>query len=518
MKPKPVHLLAALAALLLSGCVYLFRTVDVEPIDPDLPPVEVTTPVKAHLLDGTIALFPEGARFTGDAVTGLGTRYTLLLDSSFQVDRIALDEVAALETYDGRLLEGPSLGVSLLATGVTVAATPFLLVAIFGSCPTIYSQKGTEPLLEAESFSNSIVPLFEMRDVDRLHARPDASGRLELDVRNEALETHYINHLELVEVTHAPGAFAVPAERGSALVLSDFTPVSSLTDRAGRDVAGVLSAADGEAYRTSDRVLDGVRAGDLTDHIDLAFPAPAADTVAVRLRLRNSLLNTVLFYDFMLKAQGARALEWMSQELSTVQAAVTMGDFYVQHMGLRVQVREGGVYREVGRVREVGPIAWSDVAVPVPVPPGDSLHVRLSFVADAWRIDHVAVAADVRRAPIRRLPLDRVLGADREADPEMLQKLGRPDEDYLITGPGHRFWVQFETDPPPTGRERTYFVAAQGYYTEWVRGDWVRETERPEPFEASAETLLQALHRWKEVKPEFEARFETTKIPVGGSE
>ena len=517
MMPKPIYLLAALAALLFSGCIYLFRTVEVEPIDPAQAPVNVSTPVKVHLLDGTIALFPNGAVFKDEAIAGLGTRYSLLLDSSFQVGRIPLDRVAALETYDERVLKGPSVVASLLATGATVAATPFLLVAIFGSCPTIYSQDGATPLLEAESFSNSIVPLFEMRDVDRLHARPDVAGRLELDVRNEALETHYINHLELVEVTHAPGAFAVPAEGGSAWVLSNFVAASLLTDRAGRDVSAILEVADGEAYRTSDRVLDGVHADDLTDYIDLALLAPAADTVAVRLRLRNSLLNTVLFYDFMLKAQGARALEWMSTELSTVQAAVTMGDFYTRHMGLRVQVREGDVYREVGRVREVGPIAWSDVAVPVPVPPGDSLHIRLSFVADAWRIDHASVAADVRREPIRRLPLHRVLDADQEADPEALQKLSRPDEDYLITLPGDRFWVQFETDPPPADRERTYFVAAQGYYTEWVRGDWVRETKEPMPFEASTETLLQALHRWKEAKPEFEARFEATKIPVRGS-
>ena len=400
MTPKPVHLLAALAALLLSGCIYLFRTVEVEPIDPARAPVNVSTPVKVHLLDGTTALFPNGAVFKDEEIAGLGTQYTLLLDSSFQVGRIPLDRVAALETYDERVLKGPSVVASLLATGATVAATPFLLVAIFGSCPTIYSQDGATPLLEAESFSNSIVPLFEMRDVDRLHARPDVAGRLELDVRNEALETHYINHLELVEVTHAPGAFAVPAEGGSAWVLSNFVAASLLTDRAGRDVSAILEVADGEAYRTSDRVLDGVHADDLTDYIDLALSAPAADTVAVRLRLRNSLLNTVLFYDFMLKAQGARALEWMSTELSTVQAAVTMGDFYTRHMGLRVQVREGDVYREVGRVREVGPIAWSGRRR---ARPGAAGRQPPTSVSPSSRtrggFDHTSVAADVRREP-----------------------------------------------------------------------------------------------------------------------
>ena len=58
-----------------------------------------------------------------------------------------------------------------------------------------------EPALQAELFSNSIAPLFEMRDRDVL---PDAAlradGSLRLEIRNEALETHYIDHLAVEAV------------------------------------------------------------------------------------------------------------------------------------------------------------------------------------------------------------------------------------------------------------------------------------------------------------------------------
>jgi len=498
--------------LTISGCVWIFRTVDVKSVTPESSD-EVTSPIKAHLLDGTIALFPAGATFEDDSLFGEGRLYALRMDTATRVQSLSLEQIAAVETYEQRTLTDKSVAVSLLATLGTVIATPFIMVAIFGSCPTIYSEADSEMLLEAESFSNSIVPLFEKRDVDRLHAQPDASGLMELEVRNEALETHYINHLELVEVTHRPGALAVPAELGTAMVLSDLRPASSATDRAGRNVSDVLHSPDGVAFRTDPAILKGVHVDDLTDYIDLVVPSPSTDTVAVLLRLRNSLLNTVLFYDYMLKAQGPRALEWMSKDLNTVSAALTLGDFYQTHMGLRVAVRDGDVYREVGRVREVGPIAWSDVAVSVPVPKGDSLHIRLSFIADAWRIDHVAVALEVDRETVRRLPLDRVLDADRETDQAAHVKLTHPDHDYLITMPGQRFWIQFETDPAPENREHTYFIAAQGYYTEWMRGTWLRE-EEPRDFEPTAETLLAVIHRWSEVMPSFEARFESTKIPV----
>lgn len=509
-----VTFLFAVLALVHSGCIYLSRTVDVKPIDPDNVPVQVRTPVKVHLVDGTVALFRYGAVFKDESVTGLGEHYTLALDSSHEITRIGLDSIAALETYDERILTNSSLAVSLMASLVTVAATPFILVAIFGSCPTIYSGADSVATLEAESFSNSIVSLFEMRDVDRLHAGPDASGRLELEVRNEALETHYINHLELVEVTHRPDVFVVPGELGGALVLDDFVATAPITDRAGRDVSAVLEKPDGSAYQTDAGILEGVQTDDFKDYIDIVLPAPPVDTAAVHLRLRNSLLNTVLFYDYMLKAQGPQALEWMSTHLNTVRGAMMLGDFYRKYMGLRVQVREGNNFREVGRVREVGPIAWSDVAVPVPVPPGDSLHIRLSFIADAWRIDHTRVAQQVYREATRQLPLQQVLAADRTPDPEVHTRLARPDEDYLITQPGDRFWIQFAVDPVPAGQERTYFIAAQGYYTEWIRGHWIRETVDPQPFHASTETLFQVIQRWKEVKPSFEARFDQTRIPV----
>jgi hypothetical protein len=35
------------------------------------------------------------------------------------------------------------------------------------------------------------------------------------------------------------------------------------------------------------------------------------------------------------------------------------------------------------------------IAIVVPVPEGDELRIRLSFLVDAWRIDYAALAADV---------------------------------------------------------------------------------------------------------------------------
>lgn len=47
-----------------------------------------------------------------------------------------------------------------------------------------------------------------------------------VELRNEALETHYINHIELMAVSHPPGAEAVPDQRGRPVVVAGFWPAT----------------------------------------------------------------------------------------------------------------------------------------------------------------------------------------------------------------------------------------------------------------------------------------------------
>jgi hypothetical protein len=74
----------------------------------------------------------------------------------------------------------------------------------------------------------------------------------------------------------------------------------------------------------------------------------------------------------------------------------------------------------------------------------------------------------------------------------------------------------------PTGRHaasgedatRTYFLASQGYYIEWIRRDWIRPTERSWDFRPSPRALDATFERWRETSADLEARFETSRIPV----
>ena len=513
--------LLLLRALLLFGgaisvgaCV-IFHGVNVEPIRWSTESVTVRSPVKAHLLDGSTVVFRRGVTIASGAVRGAGARYNLVLADTRTVQSVPLDSVVGMESFRDYIRSGETIIVSTLATGVAALVAGVLAVAIFGSCPTVYADSAGTRILQAETFSYSIAPLFEARDVDRLRLTTGTDGQVRLEIRNEAAETHYSNHLGLLEIRHAPDEFALPDASGQPVVVRAPLAPASAVDRAGRNVRRVLSEADDAAFRSDPRTLAGVRADDLEDHIDLAFARPTgADSAALTLRLRNSLLNTVLLYDGMLGERGARALDWIGVDLDRIGPAVQLGAWYAGRMGLQVDVRDGAVWRTVTRLRDAGPIAWRDVAAVIPVPPGDSLRVRLSFVADNWRIDRAALAAAIRRPAPRSIPVARLVDAAGSPDTAALASVRDADHRYLQTSPGQRFTAVFEAGHVARGEVRTFFLESQGYYIEWIRPGWIASGRDTAAFEPSDAALFTALRRWRVAQDSFERRFASTRIPT----
>ena len=503
-------------AFALSAC-FMYRNVQVASVARPVAPtdtVSVTTPVKAHLVDGSTVVFWHGVRVAGGTVSGPGTRYDLTLRDSTVVTGVVLDSVVGMESFRDQDEPGKTILVSTLATGLAAIATAGLAVAIFGSCPTYYTDSAGTYLLEGEGFSYSIAPLFEARDVDRLriHAAPD--GTLRLEVRNEALETHYLNQLELLEVRHAAGETALGDESNRILIVGDATPPIRAVDRGGRDVRRYLAAADSAVYRSDPGALARAREGDPEDWIDLEMPAPpGADSVAIVLRLRNSLLNTILLYDIMLGDPGARSLDWVGRDLQQLGPAVELAQWYQRRMGLDVAVGDGTDYRAVAHVKDTGPIAWKDVAVVVPVLERGRIRIRLRFPVDNWRIDRIAVAARFRRA----LPLVHPLAAidaGGQADTTALASLTAPDGRYLETTPGQRFTAAFRPGQPAAIGERTFFLVSQGYYTEWVRRSWLAAPRTARTFVPSDSALAEAIARWRVAQDSLEAGFMASRIPV----
>ena len=385
---------------------------------------------------------------------------------------------------------------------------------VFGSCPTVYADSAGTALLQAEGFSYSIAPIFESRDVDRLRIVQAADGSVRLEIRNEALETHFVNHLELLEVVHGSAETALVDELNRLVVVADQHPLTRAIDRRGQDVSGPVGAEDGNVYRTAAKTMEQAQLPDLDDWIDLTAPAPpGADSVAIVLRLRNSLLNTTLLYDVMLGDPGVRSLDWVGKDLKQVGPALAVAQWYQQRMGMNVAVADGREHRVVAHLRDTGPIAWKDVAIVVPVVTPGTVRVRLSFPVDNWRIDRVTVADRFRRVSPIVIPLAEVREGET-LDPTALASMRDADGRYLQTSPGQRFTAVFRPRGSAEPLPRTFFLAAQGYYMEWVRPSWLRSPRADHGFVPSDTALAQALDRWRMSHDSLEALFAATRIPT----
>ena len=481
-----------------------------------MPPsgVAVRSPTRMHLRDGSVAIFESGFRVFADSALGRATRYSALRDTVVVVAGIALADVTGAETFEREVDDVRTL---LYNAGLVGGVIGFKMV--FGSCPTIYSPDGDTTRLESEAFSYSIAPMLEKRDVDLLAARPDVAGSLRLQVRNEALETHHIDHMELVEVAHRAGEAVFPAPFGDPVAVGGLLGAAGARDRGGRDVRGLLAAVDDATFGTDDARLARAAASDdpaeQEDWIDVTVPRPAgADSVALVLRMRSSLLTTILFYDYMLARPGARALDWQAEDMGRITTIAHLGRWYTGRLGLRVQVREDGEYRQVARLVDFGPIAWRNVAVVVPAGEPDSVRIRVSFLADEWRIDRAAVATHVRRVAPRIVPLARVTDRSGAVRDDVRRALAGADGKYLSTHPGDRMDVHFE--PGPSTAPRTFLVATQGYYTEWVRGEWMRAPVDSAAFDPARVRLSDVLRTWIARKPAFEREFfaRDARVPV----
>lgn len=530
---RSLKVVVAAGLVLAAGCFHAFwRTEAValsRPAAGTIGTVTITTPIKAHLIDGSTVVFRKGASIGHAAVEGNGERFPFMQTAAGTrpVSVVPFDSIVGLETFEGKQLVAQSVVVSTAATALTAAATVGLLKALFGSCPTVYADTGTGPMLEAEGFSYAIAPLLEQRDVDPLHVRADRDGVVRLELRNEALETHYINHIELMAVTHPAGTRVVPDQNDHLVVVDRLRPLDVAHDRSGRDVLPVLSSPDGQLFSSAATTTTAAREGDLDDWIDVeARDLPPGDSVAVVLRLRNSLLNTVLLYDGMLGGRDAPG--WLDVNLQRISSAIDLAEWYTRTMGMRVAV-EGAPTPATGeawhaRLSDVGPLAFRDVAIVLPRPAHNarSVRVRLRFVADNWRIDYAAVAPSFARPSSTTVPVSRVIvrAPDSTASPvndtAAVAALREADGRYLETMPGQRMTLEFAPDGSnaASGTSTTYLIVWQGWYREWVRGRWLAEPVRTTTWTPGDAAMVTALRRWQSRQAEMEHAFYSTRVPV----
>ncbi len=287
-------------------------------------------------------------------------------------------------------------------------------------------------------------------------------------MRNEALETHAVRRVRLLAAKRPPGGRVLAGADDRLHPARGLVPALECRAPEG-DCREALAATDGTA-RVSP--ADGA---DLAarEVVELSFPA-ARGSRGVVLAARQTLLSTFLFYQTMAytgRAAGEflAAIERGGKEAGrrALGMARVLG-------GIEVEVTEGGSpWRPIGRFDEAGPIAGDRRVLPFEATGAGPLRVRLRLARGHWRLDSVAVA-DLGDpiVPSRLAPFS--VERDGHRDDRALAILLEGDR-HLVTHPRDAFRLRFRL--PPSDSPLELFLESEGFYYEWMRGEWLAEED-----------------------------------------
>ena len=312
--------------------------------------------------------------------------------------------------------------------------------------------------------------MLEARDLDALEmARPGGTD-VAIVMRNEALETHAVRRVRLLAAPRPPGGRVLAGADDRLYPARALAPPLACRAPEG-DCREALAATDGTA-RVSP--ADG---SDLATRevVELVFPAGHGSR-GVALAARQTLLSTFLFYQTMAYV-GRGAGEFLAtlERRGPEAGGRALGMARVLG-GIDVEVAEGdSPWRAIGTFDEAGPIAGDRRVLPFEASGSGPLRVRLRLARGHWRLDSVALA-DLGEPvlPFRLEPrsVERDGHRDEGARTRLLEGAR-----HVVTHPGDAYRLTFRL--PPSEQPLDLFLESEGFYYEWMRGEWLAEEDPP---------------------------------------
>ncbi len=465
--------------------------------------------LKCHTKDGSVYVLDAWqVDKSAKVITGQGVLYSADRDIVYKGRiKLSFDKVALLETNEPRSVTHTGMVIMGVLTGASLALTALCVAnpkACFGSCPTFYADDGQKLSLQAEAFSASVAKALESSDVDSLYTAQANSGRLELLMTNDALETHVVRRVRLLIASRPEGGRVFRA--GDAFYPAKTIVAPSACRSLTGDCLDKVQRFDQLEYIS---LADG---GDLAarEVLEIEFKERPEGDLGLVIAGRNSLLNTFLYYQ-ALAYMGLDAGEYMiklERKGDEVLKLVSGPGSLLGDVEVEVLTAKGWV--PAGAFDEVGPIAKEVQMVRLPgkLPVGP-VKLRLRMCQANWKIDQLALAGLGPAVKPKLIDLARVEREDK-LDPEALATLLDPDA-YLYTYPNDAYKLIFDL---PEGNWE-FFLQARGYYYEWIRKQWLPEksTEKLARMLFEPEEMLKDLApAYKKLEPSMEKVFWESRL------
>jgi hypothetical protein len=324
------------------------------------------------------------------------------------------------------------------------------------SCPYVYVWDGAGYGLQGEAFGTSFGKALEAGTICMLPAAAARNDALLVRITNERPETHYVNRVRLLAFEAPEGAAVLVDNENRAWPVTDPRPPIRSSPE--------LSRKDGACW-TSD--LSKARRGeDYRDHLDLTFPhPPQAATASVIVHAINTEL-VYSAYDLVFGYLGDQSLPFLYQVENDPQLIGTLQS-WIRECSLAVEVWKGGQWESAGAIAPEANVAPFSRIVRIDATgvAEDSVRVRLSSLADGWRIDAVEIDW-TQAAPLeaRALAMRSAVHSDGTS---MMASLSEADAGYATVFPGERIDMSFDARDAGGNGSVAYALDVSGYLHEW---------------------------------------------------
>ncbi|MCC6548774.1 MAG: hypothetical protein IT279_01765 [Ignavibacteriaceae bacterium] len=364
--------------------------------------------------------------------------------------------------------DDPQTALTIM-TGISLAATIYCISnpkACFGSCPTFYYDDGNEQHLIAEAFSQSIMPSLEREDIDAFREIRPKTRDIRLLMKNESLETHAVRYARILAVP-AEGKHIYSSVDGRFLKTQRESLISGMIQ--GEECTELFLYHDQKEY------ISKTDSADLAAQEEIIFTFSRNDikTPGLVVTHRQSLLTTFLLYQ-TLAYMGNETGSWLTRLDGMTRGSDPV---FKQLGGMIGEMQfftedENGNWIPAGIIDETGPIAQEVTIIPLPdqTAAGDDIKIKIRMTKGFWKIDQLKLTDIIGEA--EPLIIEPQLAKDEKREKDITEKFNSPEE-YTVTLPGEYISLYYRLPEDFAGYD--YFLAAKGYYLEWIRSEWIAE-------------------------------------------
>jgi len=386
------------------------------------------------------------------------------LDSSSRIEmnvNIPFKDITRMEVIERD--KGKSTGVTILAVvGITIgtmAVITAIAAALKESCPFISVYDGSEYVLQGETFGGAIYPSLAREDYVPL---PSAAigPEVKVMVSNELKERQFTDMANLLLAEHAPGQQVLISPAGELMLVSNPVPAKTAMLNNSRDMLQMVTDLDNTACAFND-----TSAGTPVNRLVLRFDhALEEGNLGLQLSLRNAYWLEYTFQE-LTKHFGDRYNQWVGQQKQKPGEQIIQWQ-EAQHMPLTISIKNGDGWKELLKLKTIGPLMNRDLVIPLKHLPENGGPIEIAFSTGFmfWELDQVKMV-EIEPLPASAMRTLKPSAAVDEEGKNVMNSLKEADGKFLEQPePGKRAYLTYKVPGYSPSKAYSAFLHSIGYY------------------------------------------------------